>query len=479
MTNNQTPLDMNELENYITDAMKTREVPGLSIAIVKDGKTLLAKGYGTREVGKDLPVDEHTLFPVSGTTAAFTASALAILVGEGKLDWNDRLIDLLPQFRTGDDLVTSHATVVDALAHRTGLPLEALSFSPHPDLSRAEFLERMKHMTSASEFRSAWGTNFHMNVAAGEIIPALTGTSWEDFVCERLFNPVGMTDSIPGPHLLGNKRNIATPHETEKGKVVAVPHARSSNIGPAISIYSSVADMAKWLTVQLNNGKVNNDTLIPEEQINTMRTSFIAADFHFPGIAKNFLNQGLGLLISDSSTGHKIYSNGGDSEGFESYHAFVPELDLGIAVMVNSTKVIPQPLIAWIIDRYTHAPVKDWIPDFAFDREVFFAGLEKAREEITNPAKEPNHPIEAYAGLYQHPLLGDLTVKTTARKLSFTLGASYKGDLLHANNETFFIKVKTPHLGKFIFSGPVQFRLDQAGEVSSLLAVDRVFQRRS
>ena len=208
-----------------------------------------------------------------------------------------------------------------------------------------------------------------------------------------------------------------------------------------------------------------------------MRTSFIAANFNFPGISRNFLNQGLGLYISDSSTGHKIYSNGGDTEGMESCHAFVPELNLGIAVMVNSTKVIPQPLIAWIIDRYTDAPRKDWIPVFASKREAFFASLEKNREEITNSAKRPSHSLESYAGLYQHPLLGDLTIKATTEKLSFTLGTSYEGDLLHTNHDTFYIHVIKPHLGKFLFKGPAQFRLNSTGKVSSLFVVGREFQK--
>lgn len=482
MTNNQTTtVIMEELENYILDAMERWEVPGLSITIVKDGKTLLAKGYGTREVGKNIPVDEHTLFAISGTTLSFTAAALALLVTDGRMDWDDRMIDLLPGFKTGNDLVTNYATVIDALANRTGLPMEILSFFPHTELSRAEILERMKHITSANDFRGSWGPNILMNMAAGEIIPALTNISWDDFVQDRLFGPIGMTDSITGPHFFGNNPNIATPHETEEGKVTPVPHANTSNVGPATSIYSSAADMAKWLTFQLNNGKIGDNVIIPESEINIMRTNHIAANFDFPGISKNFVNQGLGLLISDSSSGHKIHSSGGDTEGQESYHAFLPELNLGIAVMINSTKVMPQPLIAWIIDRYTDAPRKDWVndlvPAYSEDLEAVLSGLEKSRQEITFASKNPNHPIESYAGLYQHPLLGDLTIQTTAGELSFTLGTSYEGDFLHANYDTFFIKVKTPRLGKFLFNGPAQFRLDQAGQVSSLLVMDREFQR--
>ena len=482
-TTGTTTLNKEELEHYILDAMDRWEVPGLSIAIVKDGKIILAKGYGTREVGKDLPVDEQTLFPIVCTTASFTAAALAILVGEGKLDWHDRLIDLLPNFKTGNDLVSNYATVIDAMANRTGLAMEHLSIFPHPDLDRADILGRMKYLPSATDFRSQWAPSFHMNLAAGEIIPALTGISWDDFIRDRLFTPIGMKDSMTRPHLLANHSNIAVPHETLGGKVTSVAHAQTANVGPAMSIYSCAADMAKWLTFQLNNGKIGDRIIIGEDEITAIRSSYIAANFDFPGISRNFINQGLGLFISDSSTGHKLYSNGGDTEGVESYHAFVPELGLGIAVMVNSTKVLPQPLVAWVIDRYTDAPRKDWVnemvPFYTKDGEMILSKLEASRQKITDPSKKPSHPIESYAGLYRHPLLGDLAIEEAAGELSFTLGTSYKGDLPHANHDTFFIKVNTPHLGKFLFNGPVQFRRNQTGEVSSLLAMDKEFQKLS
>ena len=474
-------LDKKELETYIINAMERWEVPGLAIAIVKDGETVLTRGYGTCEVNKSQPVDEHTLFAMTNTTASFTAAALALLVSEGKIHWNDRLVDLLPSFKTGNDFVTNHATVIDALAGRTGLAMEPLSFGPHPDLPRAEILSRMTHIQAADEFRSRWGGNYHVIVAAGEIIPTLTSISWDDFVGDRLFRPLGMTDSVTGPHLFGNNQNIVTPHETIDGKVTPVARAHTSNMGPAMSIYSSAADMAKWLNFQLNNGKVGDKIIVPENEINTIRTSHIAANFEFPGIARNFINQGLGLLISDSSTGHKLYSNGGDTEGLESYHAFVPELCLGIAVMINSTKVMPQPLIAWIIDRYTQAPYKDWVndlvPSYVEQTENIFSGLEECRQKITDPSKKPSQILESYAGLYHHPLIGDLKIMVNADNLSFTLGTSYQGDLLHANHDTFFIKVKTPHLGKFFFNGSAQFRLDPAGQVSSIFAAEKEFHK--
>ena len=479
--NQAVTLDQQELDSYILECMERWEIPGLSIAIVKDGETALAKGYGTSEVGKHQPVNEHTLFAISSGTTSFTASALAILVAEGKLSWNDRLIDVLPSFKTGSELVSNYATVIDVLANRTGLGMEPLSVFPHPNVSRADLLDRLQYIQSSCDFRSQWEGEYLLMVAAGEIIPALTSTSWDDFVRDRLFVPMGMVDSISGPHLFGSNKNIVTPHETKAGKMVPVPHAQTSNIGPAVSIYTSSADMAKWLTFQLNNGKVGDKVIIPEKEIDRIRTKHITANFGFPGIAKNFLNQGLGLLISDSTMGYKTYSNGGGIDGMESYHAFIPELNLGIAVMINTDFSMPQSLVAWIIDRYTGAPRKDWVNDvlsgYSQGREKVISALEVSRQKITDSAKKPSHLIDSYAGHYQHPLLGDLTVEATAEGLRFCLGSHYQGNLIHANHDTFFIDVNTPHVGKFFFKGPIQFRLNPDGQISSLVAMDREFQK--
>lgn len=477
-----TALNREELENYILAAMDHWDVPGLSIAIVKDGETVLAKGYGTREIGKNLPVDEHTLFSIASSTMSFTATALAILVDENQMDWNDRMVDLLPGFKTSSDIATNYTTVIDVLAHRTGLPPDSLSFYPNPDFSRAEILSRMKHIESTSEFRSQNSPSFQMYTAAGEAIPALTGISWDDFVSDRLFTPIGMADSITGPHLFGGNQNVATPHETVDGALISVPHANTSNIGPAISIYSSAADMAKWLSFQLNNGKVADNVIISEEQINTLRSSHNIANFEFPEVAKNFLNQGLGFLISDSSMGAcKLYSSGGNTEGTESYHAFAPELRLGVAVMVNSSKVIPQPLVAWIIDRYTQASDRDWINERTtiHDTEIesILSSIGDKQQEITDLSTKPSLAISSYAGLYKNPVVGDLKLQACAEALSFTLGTTYEGDLIHANHDTFFSRVKKPILGKFFFNGPAQFRLDGTGRVSNVFIAGKEFQK--
>ena len=474
-------LDVEALEQYILTAMERWTIPGLTIAIVKDDKTVLCKGYGIRDINEKTPVDKNTLFAISNSTACFTTAALALLVAEGKLDWHDRLIDLIPYFKTGDAFVTEHATVADVLAIRTGLADEALSFHPHPDRSRTEIISHIQHAPSMSPFRAELGGATSMTVAVGELIPALTGISWDDFVRDRLFKPLGMTDSITGPDQLTGNHNVATPHESIEGKLTAVPHAQTANMGPAIAMYSSAADMAEWLKFQLNNGKAGDKVILPEEQIPPLRASYLACNFDFPGIVKNFVNRGLGVLISDSTSGHKLYSNGGDVDGMESFHTFVPEINLGVAVMINCTQVMPQPVVAWVVDRCTGAPERDWVSEmvpFYAEQNASVLSQQKIQQQaITDTSKPPSYPLAEYAGLYRHPVLGDFNIEAKADHLAFRLGSVYRGELAHANHDTFFIQVNEPHIGKYFFYGPVQFQLDMEGKVNSLIAMDKPFQR--
>ena len=473
--------NLEALENYIQESMEKWNIPGLSIAMVKDGSTILSKGYGIREAGKSLPVDEHTLFPIAGSTKSFTAAALAILVGEGKINWNDRIRDLLPTFLTGNDLVTHYATVLDALVQRTGLQDEpSLFMHPRSHLSRSDVLNRMKHIQSAQEFRACYSGNSLVIVAAGEIIPALTGISWDDFVSERLFKPVGMTDSVTGSHRFGENNTITTLHCIDGESVIPVPHPQNSNVGPALSIYSSASDMAKWLHLQLNHGKVGDQAVISEQEITTMRTSHMAANIKFPGMVNHFCNAGLGLLISDSCSGHKIYHYGGGVEGTESYYAVVPELDLGVAIMGNANKSLPQMLTPWIIDRYTDAPYRDWVNEVLTSLAETSAASTSPTDKlnaIADPSKKPTLPMETYAGLYSNPVLGDMVVRMGAECLSFTLDKTYKGYLKHSHYDTFYPEVMAPYSGKNVLKGAARFSLNETGEVASLFIVGKEFKR--
>lgn len=473
---------LNEIESYIQENMKKWKVPGLAISVVKDGDTILSKGYGTREVGKDLPVDEDTLFAVCGSSQSFTASGLAMLVDEGKMEWNAPMVNLLPCFRTSNNLVTNSASVVDALSNRIGLDTDILSWIPHPEISRCDLLKKLEYASKTSDFRTTAGNSFLEILAAAEVISALSGINYDEFIHDRLFQPLGMMRSVMDIGFLEDD-NLAMPHEPigESNQYLPVERTQSANVSAVTGAYSTVADMAKWLKFQLANEKGDGISLISHASIKMMRTGHsIVTDFPFPGISKGFLEFGIGYMMSDSSSGHKIYSNGGDTIGFESFHAFVPELNLGIAVMCNSTQVIPQPLVAWIIDRFSGAPREDWIACY-FDiygegDDSYLEGLEQERLALTDASKKTSLPIEDYVGTYSDPLLGEIVIEAKGDQISYRLG-TFKGNLLHANSDTFFIQADVPRISRYLFKGAVQFRLDQSGNIATLVAADRDFKK--
>src|SRR6266481_4739585 len=249
-----------DLDSFVAKALKTFQVPGLSVAIVKDGKTVLAKGYGVRKMGNPTPVDENTLFGIGSNTKAFTSAALAILVDEGKLSWDDRVYERLPGFQMYDPYVSHEMTIRDLLTHRSGMGLGEgdLLFWPHSTFTREDIIYRLRFMKPASSFRSRFAYDNLLYIAAGQIIPAVTGKSWEVYVRERILLPLGMntTNLSNAPFKPGD--NYAWPHSKLDGKLQLIDFINLDNAGPAGSINSSAAEMAKWVTLQLNRGKFPN-----------------------------------------------------------------------------------------------------------------------------------------------------------------------------------------------------------------------------
>src|SRR5438309_2816902 len=246
-----------DLDAWVARAMKEFEVPGISVAIVKDGKVLLTKGYGVRKLGYAEPVDEHTLFGIGSNTKAFTTAALASLVDEGKISWDDPVYQRLPGFQMYDPYVSHEMTIRDLLTHRSGMGLGEgdLLFWPHSTYKREEIIYRLRFMKPASSFRSHYAYDNLLYMTAGQIIPAVTGTSWDDYVRERIFVPLGMSTTNTSTDALKTGGDYAWPHSKLEGKLEVISFQNLDNAGPAGAINSCAADMAKWVQLQLNRGK--------------------------------------------------------------------------------------------------------------------------------------------------------------------------------------------------------------------------------
>ena len=431
-------LNIEQLESYIQTAMTKWNVPGLSLAIVKDGQPVISKGYGTRDVDKDLPVDQHTLFPLSSGTRLFTSSALALLVAEGRLSWSDRLSDVLPGFKTGSALINQETTVTDALTFQVGLNtnMDLLASLPRPELTRQNLLDKLKTVTQPSGFRTGGAVGYLLFVAAGEIIPAITGLSWDDFIRDRLLLPLNMQNTITDPRVLDSCNNVATSHMIVGDQQQTIGHTLNHNLGPLFSMSSSADDMARWLQFHLDNGLLDKgegdkQVLIPQAQMDEIRQIRIARPTEVLGYSGDLVGKGLAVTVFTSHAGCQVYGVGGGTDGSEAYYAFVPELNLGIAAMVNTNLAIPQGLVPWIVARYSGAPERDWVEAVPGELEKMNASAQQKRnalrEKITQPSHPPGLPLNAYAGIYQHPFLGDLTIRESGETLVFSFGEIYGG----------------------------------------------------
>jgi CubicO group peptidase (beta-lactamase class C family) len=241
------------LDEYVTHVMRDWEAPGVAVAVVKDDRVVFAGGFGLREVGRPDRVDEHTLFAIASTSKAFTAAALGMLVDAERVQWDDRVIDHLPGFRLHEPYATREMTVRDLLSHRSGLPRgDRLWYLSH--LDRDEIVRRVRGLEPVWSFRARYGYQNIMFTAAGELIEAVTDTTWDDFVRARIFEPLGMLRTTTTVRDLEQRGNAAEPHGKIDGRVVAIGWRSFDNVGAAGAIISSVADMAEWIRLHLGRG---------------------------------------------------------------------------------------------------------------------------------------------------------------------------------------------------------------------------------
>jgi CubicO group peptidase (beta-lactamase class C family) len=428
-------------------------VPGIALAVVKDGKVITEKGYGVRRMGDAAPVTPRTLFRIASNTKAFTAAALAILVDEGKLHWSDHVVDLLPGFQMYDSYVTREMTVADLLVHRSGLGLGEgdLMFFPPSDLSREDILHRLRFLKPATSFRSHYAYDNLLYLVAGQLIPAVTGKSWDDFVKERIFTALGMTSSATRTEALLTGGDVATPHAEVDGRMQPLAQENVDNNAPAGSIVSCAHDLAKWMIVQLNGGAMENGRLFSEAQSRTMWTglTILPIESFPPGAAPalealrpNFNEYALGWNTRDYR-GHKLVGHTGGLSGFVSRTLLVPDLKLGIVVLTNAEAEGAHTAIAWsIAGQYLGAPETDWVAAYrgletlaaARDRAALAAAAGKR-----NPNTHPSLSPAAYAGRYRDAWYGDVVIAASGGKLtiSFTHTKALTGDLEHWQYDTF------------------------------------------
>jgi CubicO group peptidase (beta-lactamase class C family) len=440
-----------DLDSYVDRAMKTFEVPGLSIAIIKDGKTVLAKGYGVRKLGDAARVDENTLFAIGSNTKAFTTAALATLVDAGKISWDDPVYQRLPGFQMYDPYVSHEITIRDLLTHRSGMGLGEgdLLFWPHTTYSRDEIIYRLRFMKPASSFRSHYAYDNLLYMTAGQIIPAVTGKSWDDYVRQQIFVPLGMATSNVSTDAFKPGDDNAFPHSKVDGKLQVVSFQNLDNVGPAGSINSSAAEMAKWVTLQLNRGKFPNsdNRLFSERQSHEMWSPQTILPTGEPlgplaALRAKFADYGLGWGLRDYH-GRKLVGHTGGISGFVSRVMLVPEENLGVVILTNAEQGGAFDAVLFhILDHYLALKPTDWIAAFKTSDETDekeAAEISERRNAGRAADSKPSLALDKYAGIYTDPWYGPSTIRKEGGKLVFAMDhtPSAVADLQHWQYDTF------------------------------------------
>ena len=468
---------LKEIDEYAAQAGRDWKVPGLAVAIVKDDKVVFAKGYGVRELNKPDPVDKDTLFAIASNTKAFTAAALAILIDEGKLRWDDKVLKYLPSFQLYDAWVTNEFTVADLLSHRSGL----VTFSGdllwyESNYSREEIIRRARFLKPVSSFRTRFGYNNIMFLTAGEIIPVVTGKSWDDFVREKFFVPLGMTRTTTRYKQLLATPNIAIPHNELRGNLRVIRYGNVDNIAGAGAINSSVAEMAQWIRLQLGRGTFSGARIFSAGRSREMWTpqtivSGISEQAEKFNPTTHFNLYGLGWSISDYQ-GRKVVSHGGGLDGMTSRVALIPEENLGLVVLTNSESSLSTVISNRIFDAFLGVPMRDWSSDYllrAKQGRQAKAAEEKQIDDTRVPNTKPSLSLSSYAGTYRGAMFGDANVTEENGKLVLRLVPSpnFVGDLEPWHFDTFRVTWRDSIVYPFP-RGFVTFTLDQKGKVSEV-----------
>ena len=452
------------LDQVIERARKEFEVPGIAVAVVKDGKVVLSKGYGVRKLGGTAPVTPQSLFPIASNSKAFTTAALAILVDEGKLSWDDRVVDRLPAFQMYDPYVTREMTVRDLLTHRSGLGLGAgdLLFWPSTDLTPDEIVRRFRFLKPATSFRSRYAYDNVLYFVPGQLIPAVTGKPWDEFMRDRIFVPLGMSRTHLDSRSLATDPDVATPHARADGKVVPIVQPEHV-LSPAGSVISCVSDLAKWLIVQLDRGRLpDGRRLFSEAQSKEMWSpqTILPGDSLPPS---NFNAYGLGWMLRDYR-GRKMVYHTGTLMGSVSRVTMVPDLQLGIVVLTNQEDAGAHVAVTWsILDQYLGVPETDWVA--AYRKPATVEAVQSAPPRNAN--SRPSLPLAAYAGRYRDPWYGDVVLEERGGKLTilFTHTKQLTGDLEHWQYDTFVARWRDRTLAADAY---VTFALGPDGKIEQV-----------
>ncbi|WP_314244049.1 serine hydrolase [Empedobacter tilapiae] len=440
------------IDQVTENAMKTFDVPGMSVAVIKDGTIVHSKGYGVKSLKTGEKVQSNTNFGIASNSKAFTAAALAILVDEGKIKWDDKVITHIPEFKMYNDYVTKEFTIRDLLTHRSGLGLGAGDLMVWPDghnFTPKDIISNIQFLKPVSDFRVKYDYDNLLYIIAGVVTERVSGQSWTDFVTKRLLEPIGMTKTAANWHLVKDKKNTIDPHVPIDGKLQVIDRYTNTIFDAAAGIYSNVDDIAKWLQFNLDKGKVNGKQIISEKQMNEMITpQTLQPNPTTPPYNSLFKAYGLGWQLQDMN-GKLEVSHTGGLEGIVTQTMFYPQEKLGIVILTNQQSGAAFRAISNTIkDFYLKNPSTDWVKTYD---ELMKKNVEESdiiTDEVwkTVEANQKNKAIKfdskSIIGTYKDNWFGNVVIYEKKGKIVFESKRSPQltGEISFYKDNTFAVK---------------------------------------
>ncbi|MES2727394.1 MAG: serine hydrolase [Bacteroidota bacterium] len=433
------------LDSYIEREMKRWQVPGLAIAIVKNGKVVVAKGYGVKEHGRSAKVNEYTLFQIASNSKAFTGTAVALLNQQKRLLLDEKVIRYMPGFKLYDETATQWCTVRDLLCHRIGLQTFQGDFlNWGSNLTRKEIIEHMQLTKPVYPFRYKYGYCNAAFITAGELVKAVTDTTWDDYIRYHFFEPLQMKHTNSFYNDLMTDDNACIPHTLVQGKIVKMPFTNIDNMGASACINSCASDMANWLLFQLDSGRFNGKQIVPFSVLaETRKSNMVVNDVNSKVFtSKHFSTYGLGWSSYDYE-GRRVWEHSGGANGFVTKTEFIPEENLGVLVYTNTdANSLYDALVKQVLEAYLNVPYRNlsekyFIPTNANNQKEWLAN--DSLKAVVALKNKPNIELAKFTGTYTNAFYGTVEVKLEKGKMTlhFSHHPNNIGKLEYLNDNQF------------------------------------------
>ena len=475
-----------KIEKIIGDVQSRFQIPSIAVSLVDKNQIHYMKGFGTLSINQSIPVNEHTIFALASISKSTVSASLAMLAEEERLKWSDPVKNYLPDFSLYDPFVDREIQIKDLLVHNCGLPpVSGGTIWYGSKLNRKEVTHRLRYLKPATSFRSSYAYQNICYLVAGEVIEAITGSTWDNFIEERIFNPLGMNRTTTKLSELNRLKNFACPHMWFNGKVKEISYRNHENVGAGAAVNSSIHDWSKYVQMFLNNGIYHGNTILAPRRIEELWSAqtCIPIDSVPQELKKTtpkFNAYGMGWFLRDYA-GQKIISHSGGVDGMRTQMCILPETGMGFLVFTNLEPGFGLSALFYsLLDILTGDELVDWVSIFEKSQQEFFEKQSQSLSERDRNRRlntKLSVPIENCCGEYFDPKVGTITVRMNQDKLRLDFEESncFHADLSHWHHDTFEIQWDDAYIPK----GLLTFKLDKNGvpeqiemEQPNLLDVD-------